>query len=144
MIRCSFLSQCLGWCVSKWFSQNSQELSGLCNSAFALLSNFIEVLNLHCPSVESGRIKFHLKQVCWWCDGMFWSLWILVGLSEDLRVWSSARCVGGSRRRAASVQRWLYKPQGAAAMEKPAPRDGYIWAISSQSDQWDYQDRIKN
>lgn len=59
----SFLSAQADVWVDDFTSQEFPDLPGLCNPAFALQSDCIEVLLiLYFSSLESGRIKFHLQQ----------------------------------------------------------------------------------
>ena len=51
--------------VGGFASRDSQDLSGLCNPAFSLLSGLAGVIgSLHCCSRESGGVEFHLRQDC--------------------------------------------------------------------------------
>lgn len=58
----SFLSAQTDVWVDDFTSQDSQDLSGLCNPAFALQSDLTEILIPCSSSLEGGRIKSHLKQ----------------------------------------------------------------------------------
>lgn len=49
--------------VGGFASQDSWELSGLCNPAFSLLPDLTGVvLTLHCCSLERDGVEFHLRQ----------------------------------------------------------------------------------
>lgn len=68
----SVLSAQAAMSVDGFASQDPQELSGLGDLAFSPPSDLTGVLLiLHCSSLESGRIKLHLKQGCCGVTGTF-------------------------------------------------------------------------